>query len=95
MNWRGIMLLMWILGAVGWAAYSLLTFAKGCVYAPDSWLPCTGSSPLTARLGARAYDLSDWLWLIAGIAGPPLGILILGLASIWVLRGFERPTKSN
>ena len=95
MNWRGFMFRMWILGAVEWAAYSLWRFAKGCVYAPDSWMPCTGDSPVTARLGARAFDLSDWLWLIAGIAGPPLIVLILGFACIWVLQGFERPTNSN
>ena len=95
MNWLGFMFRMWILGAVEWTAFSLWKFVESCVYAPGSWVPCTGSSPDTHRLGARAFELSDWLWLIARIAGPPLVVLIFGFICIWVLQGFERPTNSN
>jgi hypothetical protein len=85
MNWHGFMFRLWILGAVEWTAYSLWNFVEGCDYAPDGWMPCTGA----------AFDLSDWLWLIAQIAGPPLVVLTLGFICIWVLRGFEGPTNSN
>ena len=95
MNWRGFMFRLWILGAVEWTAYSLWRFVRSCVYAPDGLMPCTGGSTVTAKLGAAAFDLSDWLWLIARIAGPPLVVLILGFICIWVLQGFEGPTNSN
>ena len=100
MNWtRGLLFRAWVLGSVLWLAIWIGTsrWAVRASVFSDLYCPVGSSDPLgpicrwlqklAANTGGGLEDEGFWLMLVA----PPLVLLLLGYAALWVVRGFRRP----
>jgi hypothetical protein len=76
-----------------WLAYSIWQYLTECGVYDNGVVWCRVYLPLLiAHNSGTPTDLSH---ITAGIFGPPIGGMILGLIAFWVAKGFAAPSKSN
>jgi hypothetical protein len=93
MNLRRGLFRLWLMLSGVWLTYSIWQYLTKCTMDDKGLVWCKVQMPLL--IGYNIPGLTDLENIAAGILGPPVGMMILGLISLWVAKGFAEPSKSN
>jgi len=81
--WRALVRL-WLLGSIAWMGFWSWRDFSGCFRARNGTLWCPNAA-------GDALSATSYLHIALNVLGPPLALLLLGLAFLWFARGTEQP----
>jgi hypothetical protein len=89
MNWKRGLLRLWIAVSLLWLihpTYVLINQLRDLAATEGSTIPYPADYWPQSRADA-------FLQFVATAIGPPISLLVLGLAATWIIAGFRQPTK--